>query len=97
MEMIKQHITYNITDTNENGWELQGTASRSFSAEEYGINATVYNQGELIGSMTYNKPGSAYRATLNVEVAEENREAFTAYINKIISEVIEYIYSDIAN
>lgn len=47
MEIVKQNETYQISDTNEKGWEMTGTASKDINGS-LNINFTVSKPGELM-------------------------------------------------
>lgn len=85
MELIKQHESYRMTKTFDNGW----TASGTVNSEESGnlsMWCSIQNELDHVGNFNYSKPKSG-NVNISYDVAEENRKVFTEYIDLLISEL----------
>lgn len=94
MEIVKQNETYQISDTNEKGWETTGTANKDISGFLTIIFA-VSKPGELvenIGDCTYSKPfDDSGRISVSYSVSEVKRAEFVPYMDSVIDSVLQYL------
>lgn len=92
MEIVKQNETYQISDTNEKGWEMTGTANRDVSGS-LSINFRVSKLGELvenIGDCTYSNPSDNGMVSIFYSVLEDKRAEFVSYIDSVIDSVLQH-------
>lgn len=89
MEITKQNETFTISEKTENGWNMNG----SFSVETNGnLNMNFSVNDELsahIGNGSYSTYSGSEQVSVNYNVAEENRDEFTAYMDTVIDTVLE--------
>lgn len=93
MEIVKQNETFNISETQENGWQMNGSASKDVQGA-IGINFNVQKHGELveiIGECNYYKPSYEGQVSLNYNVPESHREELTVYSDKVIDTVLQFL------
>lgn len=94
MEIVKQNETYQISDTNEKGWETTGTANKDISGS-LTISFAVSKPGELvenIGDCTYSKPfDDSGRISVSYSVSEVKRAEFVPYMDSVIDSVLQYL------
>lgn len=87
MELTKTNENFNLTDTTEQGWTLNGNASKDTEGNIY-INGIINSElGEPVGNIYYHKPAEG-RMNLNLEVSEANRDVFSAYADSVIDFVL---------
>lgn len=92
MKIVKQNETYQISDTNENGWEMTGTASKDINGS-LNINFTVSKPGELmenIGDCNYSKPVDNSMISVYYSVSEDKRAEFVSYMDSVIDSVLQH-------
>ena len=93
MEIVKQNETYQISDTNEKGWEMTGTANKDVSGS-LTISFAVSKPGELvesIGDCTYSKPFDTNgMISVSYSVSEVKRAEFVPYMDSVIDSVLQH-------
>lgn len=96
MEVIKQNEQFTLNKVLENGWVIEGNATKHVSGNLSFWMHILKKEGEgelekedMIGDISY----SAYhdgRFDLNCSTVEENRAQLIQYVNPIINEVLDY-------
>lgn len=93
MEIVKQNETYQISDTNEKGWEMTGTANKDVSGS-LTISFAVSKPGEIvesIGNCTYSKPfDNNGMISVSYSVSEVKRAEFVSYMDSVIDSVLQH-------
>lgn len=85
MELIKQHESYRMTKTFDNGWTAEGTVNNEESGN-ISMWCSIKNELEHVGNFNYSKPKSG-NVNINYDVAEANRQVFNECIDLLISEL----------
>jgi len=95
MEIVKQNETFQISEKAENGWEMVGTANKDVNGS-LSINFNVTKPGglsEQIGDCNYYKPQDSDRVSVSYNVEESGRDAFAAYLDKVVDTVLAHFNS----
>lgn len=89
MEITKQNEVYRITDSFET-WTTEGTAQKDITGA---VNINFYVSGEnseRVGDCGYFRPNSSESESINLNIAESNRDKFVTYINTVINTILEH-------
>ena len=86
MELIKQHESYRMTDTFDNGWNVSGTVNKEESGN-ISMWCSVSNEEVSICNLNYTKPVSG-NVNVNYDVAENLRDEFVTHTDNLIEEVL---------
>lgn len=92
MEIIKQNETYRLSDTTSDGWVMTGQANKSADGN-LSVNFSVSKPGELaetVGDFNYGKYTGSDKVNISCNVAESDRDSFTAYSDKVVDTIIDY-------
>lgn len=89
MEIIKTNENYSIADTTEQGWKVQGTASKEVNGNLNIWFNCVTELGEHIGDYNYSiVVGDKLRVSYNV--SEDNKDAYVTYADSVVRQILEY-------
>jgi hypothetical protein len=97
VEIVKQNETYQISETTEDGWSMQGNASKDANGSlsmtfQVSKSSTEDSGGSdsNIGNCNYIKYSGSDRISLNYDVDEANRDKFATYIDTVIDSVLAH-------
>lgn len=95
VEITKQNETYQISETTEDGWSMQGNASKDTNGSlsmSFQVNKSedLGGSDSNIGNCNYTKFSGSDRISLNYDVDESNRDKFATYIDTVIDSVLAH-------